>query len=114
MFFWEYEPWAEGYMVAMLENSPVELPRRIATARAEISTRIAVLVGQQDSIARELEPDSLDDVVTDPNLLMKQEPAQQPLKFDYETNLQNEARRQASRGIEHRSVSGVQASQAFG
>lgn len=113
MFFWEHKAWAEGYIVAMLENSPVELPRRIATARAEISARAAVLVHNKIP-SRELEPDSLDNVVTDLNLLMEQEPAQQPLKDDYEANLQNEARRYTSRGIEHLSVSGVQASQAFG
>jgi hypothetical protein len=61
-----------------------------------------------------LEPDSLDDALTDLNLLMEQKPAQQPLKDDYEANLQNEARSHTSPGIENRSVSGVQTSQAFG
>jgi len=52
IFFWEQESWAEAYMAAMLEDSPVELPHRIATAHAEIGARLAVLVGQEHSVAR--------------------------------------------------------------
>lgn len=71
IFFWEHEPWAKAYMAAMLEDSPVELPHRIATAHAEIGARLAVLVGQAHSVARRLELDSLDDALSDLNLLVE-------------------------------------------
>jgi hypothetical protein len=61
-------------MAAMLEDSPVELPHRIANARAEIGARLAVLVGQDRSIARTLELDSLDDAISDLSLLVGDEP----------------------------------------
>jgi hypothetical protein len=74
IFFCQQESWAEAYIAAMLEDSPVELPRRIAMVRAEIAARLAVLIGQERSIARTLELDSLDDALSDLSLLVEDEP----------------------------------------
>jgi len=75
IFFWEHEPWAKAYIAAILEDSPIELPRRIATAEAEIGARLALLLGQRRSVVRTLELDSLDDALSDLNLLMELDPA---------------------------------------
>ena len=74
IFFWVHEPWAKAYVAAMLEDSPVELPRRIATAHGEIGARLAVLVGQECFVARRLELDSLDDALSALNLLVERTP----------------------------------------
>lgn len=75
IFFWEHEPWAKAYMAAILEDSPIELPRQIATAEAEIGARLALLLGQRRSVVRTLELDALDDALSDLNLLMELDPA---------------------------------------
>ena len=87
IFFWKHASWAKAYMAAMLEASPVELPRRIATAQAEIGTRLAELAGQKRSFAGSLELDSLDDALSDLSLLMEREPTQRRPIDNHEANL---------------------------
>jgi hypothetical protein len=88
IYFWEHTRWAKAYIAAMLEDNPVELPRRIATAHAEIEARLAKLVGQKRSVAGILELDSLDDALSDLARLVEHEPAQPRPINDHEANLE--------------------------